>query len=1350
MTSPKRISWLFLCLLLASANLLAQSKLKPIVQFGHPGMMVTEIVLSPDGKSIATTDGQYVKLWDLRSGLEYKSFYGTKGSMFGPGVSDLSFSPDGRQITYMTSMERITRDILTEEISEKTSMMNQEIFRKIEQNEEVTNEDFQSIEIYRSGTYSPDRSLAATMTNKKLEITRLSDNKVVQVIDVKMDGLASLIGSSDVQFSLDNQTILLDSTLYEVESGEKKFVFEPYKMKQAMTKAVFSPKDQSIIFFTATLPDEEAMKGFSFANMADMAKYMMKLFESSGELMHIVDPETGQIRRSIETTTVTTCITTPDGQRLITGHLNNEVNIWDLETFELLKTLVDPFDRAEGFGIRSLCLTQDAKSLIIGSSGSSDDPKVFICELESGKTFQKLGAAIPPITMEIEPTRLDSIILEEVELAQNLHPLLKEKKFISYRMLSLTDGRVPHAFPKYDSIVFSPALNYYALLPQINGPIRVFHSEDNDDVSELEESDGNFDKLIFSPNGEWIAGQTSSKTLIWETTSGSLRHQLDKDGSPFYNMVFDPSNRSIGLTHTDRSIRFWSLEDGRLIREKEATLGERIIAGITGTADQVEKADKAIEEEKSGGVLGALDGLGTKIPGRNLLGGKERGVFGAAKAINQFGGLAFNKYSDIDISPDGKYAALWRDDHASVRFYNLESGRQMRLWTDWNLKLMQELFLKNTPDASSMKTDSLHQDTLDQSMSSSAMFMQLLGGKTLKEYSSISPDWTRMAVLPHSGFFGSAKNIKKIKNKKKRAKKERQQRLKENIAMRYLTKNMKKKDYILKDSKAYQSNVAFSPDGNMVAASSSEANNIRIWDAKTGEILKTLQGHSGQVSFSPSGKTLISNGWDRQVKVWDLEKDQELYSFIGIKGENEYIIMLPSGYYTASRKDTRALAFVDGRDVFPFDQFDLMFNRPDLVLQEFESSIGDSTSVNQNKNLRQAYRAAHQMRMERMGIQATDGATKLNLPTVEIQSLPLSSADKKLALQIKAVDALEPLSSIHLLVNGVPVLPDGQESILDQKVQSFEREYALELSPGENRIQAYALNASGAMSIKEYAVVNYTGPVTKGDLHLVLMGASKFQNDSFNLLYPREDLEDVAELFGSQRSQFETVQVHRLIDQDFTAEASEDLLKKLQDVNVGDRVIIMLATHGMLSRDFKYYLATHDTDFDNPQNTSLPYESLNKWLMNIPARQKLLLLDACHAGEADSTILKQIEVKNTSNTKMIVRSTPSTGWEAVDELSAFDYTKSLFVDLRSGTGTTVIGSAKAQDYAYEAPDWGNSIFTYCLKRGINKGVADLNSDGEIHLSELQQYLSTSVKRLTSNKQQPVHRAENILNDWQIW
>jgi WD40 repeat protein len=74
--------------------------------------------------------------------------------------------------------------------------------------------------------------------------------------------------------------------------------------------------------------------------------------------------------------------------------------------------------------------------------------------------------------------------------------------------------------------------------------------------------------------------------------------------------------------------------------------------------------------------------------------------------------------------------------------------------------------------------------------------------------------------------------------------------------------------------------VTFSPDGQMIA-SCSEDKTVKIWKLDTGKMLHTLLGHSeavGSITFSPDGKTLVSGSADKAVKIWNLSTGTELHT----------------------------------------------------------------------------------------------------------------------------------------------------------------------------------------------------------------------------------------------------------------------------------------------------------------------------------------------------------------------------------------------------------------------------------------------------------------------------------------
>lgn len=76
--------------------------------------------------------------------------------------------------------------------------------------------------------------------------------------------------------------------------------------------------------------------------------------------------------------------------------------------------------------------------------------------------------------------------------------------------------------------------------------------------------------------------------------------------------------------------------------------------------------------------------------------------------------------------------------------------------------------------------------------------------------------------------------------------------------------------------------IAFSADGKLIAGRAARQE-IALWDAQTGELRRTMQGHAtGELrgmSFSHNGKMLASSGSDMSVLLWDVASGQERRRF---------------------------------------------------------------------------------------------------------------------------------------------------------------------------------------------------------------------------------------------------------------------------------------------------------------------------------------------------------------------------------------------------------------------------------------------------------------------------------------
>jgi WD40 repeat protein len=111
--------------------------------------------------------------------------------------------------------------------------------------------------------------------------------------------------------------------------------------------------------------------------------------------------------------------------------------------------------------------------------------------------------------------------------------------------------------------------------------------------------------------------------------------------------------------------------------------------------------------------------------------------------------------------------------------------------------------------------------------------------------------------------------------------------------------------------------VAWSPKGGILASGSqSESENLQLWDVNTGELLRTLRGHSDNVrsvAWSPDGRLLASGSDDDTVQLWDVYTGRLLQKF---KGHSSYVLNVvwsPDGRLLASGSSDRTIRLWDTR-----------------------------------------------------------------------------------------------------------------------------------------------------------------------------------------------------------------------------------------------------------------------------------------------------------------------------------------------------------------------------------------------------------------------------------------------------
>ena len=108
-------------------------------------------------------------------------------------------------------------------------------------------------------------------------------------------------------------------------------------------------------------------------------------------------------------------------------------------------------------------------------------------------------------------------------------------------------------------------------------------------------------------------------------------------------------------------------------------------------------------------------------------------------------------------------------------------------------------------------------------------------------------------------------------------------------------------------------NVAFSPDGGRLVTGG-DGNTVKVWDARTGQELATLRGHTGDVcsvAFSPDGRWLATAGEDTAVRIWEARSWKLRHTLRGHTGLVSSLVFIPKSHRLVSGSRDHTIKFWD-------------------------------------------------------------------------------------------------------------------------------------------------------------------------------------------------------------------------------------------------------------------------------------------------------------------------------------------------------------------------------------------------------------------------------------------------------
>jgi|GEM_PF-3696483 len=318
-----------------------------------------------------------------------------------------------------------------------------------------------------------------------------------------------------------------------------------------------------------------------------------------------------------------------------------------------------------------------------------------------------------------------------------------------------------------------------------------------------------------------------------------------------------------------------------------------LFASLIQSCTLPQTSDTSLREEKYGPRIGATDDtipspvFGTGHRGRiTSLAVSRNGKYLASSSEDwtvilwdivkekQIRGFHGHKagVTSVDISPNGQYLVSSSNDE-TIRVWDANTGREIRRMTPDSTQFIggvQKTFGGGIVGSPYRKIKAVQfTPNGNQIISTSEVgiiAMDWRSGKQLQFYdpkgiAALLADATKIAISPDGKFLSVQEYVWEVESGR---------------CLYGLLKIMK---IGLFDEGDYWVNAtAFSPDSNRLL-SAHEDGKVRLWDVKSGNMLRQFDCHEGpvlSVAFSDKGSHFLSGGEDKYLRIWDIDTGERI------------------------------------------------------------------------------------------------------------------------------------------------------------------------------------------------------------------------------------------------------------------------------------------------------------------------------------------------------------------------------------------------------------------------------------------------------------------------------------------
>jgi WD40 repeat protein/serine/threonine protein kinase len=394
-----------------------------------------------------------------------------------------------------------------------------------------------------------------------------------------------------------------------------------------------------------------------------------------------------------------------------------------------------------------------------------------------------------------------------------------------------------------NELSLSPDGEYLASVEYL-GRMRIFEMDTGREVRSWRAQEQNLWAVAWNPAGDRIATGGFGPVKIWDPNTGRQLQSLPHKGG-VTRLFWSPDGKYIASATRDQQIRVWDADSGQQVHSYRGHIGWIYCAAWSPDGSRIASA-----------------------------GGDETVKIWST---DQIGGASDFGHSDVEkIAWSPVEGLLATSGRGKIRIWDMDAGECIRSWDSGQPAVVETSW---SPDGEYLASFSEYGGDRET--------VKIWEVHTGAEVDSIetpgaclcwSPDGRNLAI----GYRGDGQDDTIIWNVAGKAETLR------------LTFPGVEPSY----------SVRWSPDGRRIATSGGDGL-IRTWNAKTGNLEHTFQGHVPnrnvhEIAWSPDSRFFATGGWDQTIRIWVANEGVEKLTLRGHTGYILQVLWSPDGSRIAS------------------------------------------------------------------------------------------------------------------------------------------------------------------------------------------------------------------------------------------------------------------------------------------------------------------------------------------------------------------------------------------------------------------------------------------------------------------